>query len=114
MPLRRTITLPLLTLYGLGNILGAGIYVLIGEVAGVAGFFIPLSFLLASLLVVTTAFTYGELSSRYPLSAGEALYLFRAFGSRSASMVIGLMIASRHVLCCGHRSGFYRLCRPLC
>lgn len=44
MPLKRTLTLPLLTLYGLGNILGAGIYVLIGKVSGVAGMMAPLSF----------------------------------------------------------------------
>jgi len=52
MPLKRSLTLPLLTLYGLGNILGAGIYVLIGKVAGVAGLLTPLSFLFASLLVL--------------------------------------------------------------
>ena len=35
--LNRTLGLPLVTLYGLGNILGAGIYVLVGKVAGFAG-----------------------------------------------------------------------------
>ena len=48
MPLKRSLTLPLLTLYGLGNILGAGIYVLIGKVAGVAGLLTPLSFFFSS------------------------------------------------------------------
>jgi len=98
MPLKRSLTLPLLTLYGLGNILGAGIYVLIGKVAGVAGLLTPLSFLFASLLVITTAFTYSELSSRYPVSAGEAVYLFKAFGKQQPSLIIGIMIAITGVL----------------
>lgn len=98
MPLKRTLTLPFLTLYGLGNILGAGIYVLIGKVSGFAGLLAPLSFLLASLLVVTTAFTYSELSSRYPVSAGEAVYLFKAFGSKQLSTIIGLMIVLTGIL----------------
>ncbi|MDH5515831.1 MAG: amino acid permease, partial [Gammaproteobacteria bacterium] len=72
--LARSLSLPLTTLYGLGNILGAGIYVLIGKVVGHAGMFAPVSFLLASLLAGLTAFTYAELSARYPLSAGEAVY----------------------------------------
>ncbi len=98
MSLKRTLTLPLLILYGLGNILGAGIYVLIGEVAGVAGLFTPLSFLLTSILLITTAFTYSELSSRYPVSAGEAVYLFKAFANQRLSFVIGIMIIITGVL----------------
>ena len=98
MPLKRTLTLTLLTLYGLGNILGAGIYVLIGKVSGIAGLLTPLSFLLASLLVITTAFTYSELSSRYPVSAGEAVYLFKAFGNKQLSLIVGIMIIMTGVL----------------
>ena len=98
MPLKRTLTLTLLTLYGLGNILGAGIYVLIGKVSGIAGLLTPLSFLLALLLVITTAFTYSELSSRYPVSAGEAVYLFKAFGNKQLSLIVGIMIIMTGVL----------------
>ena len=98
MKLKRTLTLPLLILYGLGNILGAGIYVLIGEVAGVAGLLTPLSFFLTSILLITTAFTYSELSSRYPVSAGEAVYLFKAFTNQKLSLIIGIMIIITGVL----------------
>ncbi|MDZ7660857.1 hypothetical protein [Thiohalophilus sp.] len=42
--LRRTLSLPLVTFYGIGTILGAGIYVLVGKVAGVAGMLTPLAF----------------------------------------------------------------------
>jgi len=90
--LRRTISLPLVTFYGLGNILGAGIYVLVGKVAGEAGLYTPLAFLLAALLASLTAFTYAELSARFPLSAGEAVYVQEGLGIRLLPPVVGILI----------------------
>ena len=90
--LKRSLSLPLTTLYGLGNILGAGIYVLIGKVVGHAGVFAPVSFLIASLLACLTAFTYAELSARYPLSAGEAVYVQEGIGVRYLPALVGLLI----------------------
>lgn len=90
--LKRSLTLPLLTLYGLGNILGAGIYVLIGKVVATAGIFTPWSFLVASVIAGLTAFTYAELSTRYPLSAGEAVYLQAGFNLKLLSSSVGLLI----------------------
>jgi len=91
--LKRNVTLPMLVFYGLGNIFGAGIYVLIGEMAGIAGIYIPLSFLLACIVVTFTALTYAELSARYPVSAGEAVYINAGFNSPFLSTLIGLSIA---------------------
>lgn len=90
--LKRSLSLTLVTLYGLGNILGAGIYVLIGKVAANAGQYAPLSFLVASILAGLTAFTYAELSSRYPLSAGEAVYMQAGFNLKLLSSTVGLLI----------------------
>lgn len=90
--LRRSISLPLLIFYGLGNILGAGIYVLVGEVAGIAGLYAPFAFLMAAVVATFTAFTYAELSSRYPLSAGEAVYIERGLERRWISVVTGFLI----------------------
>ena len=73
--LKRSLSLPLLTFYGVGTILGAGIYVLIGEVAGEAGMRSPIAFLLAAVIAAFTALSYSELSSRIPRSAGEAAYV---------------------------------------
>ena len=84
--------MPLTTFYGLGNILGAGIYVLIGKVVAEAGVFAPVSFLLASLLAALTAFTYAELSARFPLSAGEAVYIQEGIGIQVVSALVGLLI----------------------
>lgn len=96
--LRRSIGPVFLTFYGLGNILGAGIYVLLGKIAAQAGFYIPVSFLVASVVVAFTALSYAELSARMPLSAGEAVYLHRAFGYRWLSVLVGVLIALAGIL----------------
>jgi len=88
--LNRTLGLPLVTLYGLGNILGAGIYVLIGKVAGFAGFSTTLAFLIAMATAAVTALSYMELAGRYPVSASVSVYLHRAFEKRWLSTTIGL------------------------
>jgi len=91
--LRRDLGLTLFTLYGTGNIIGAGIYVLVGKVAGSAGLLVPFAFVLAAVIAGLTGLSYGELGARYPVSAGEAVYLHRAFNRRSISIVVGLLIA---------------------
>jgi amino acid transporter len=90
--LKRSLSLTLVIFYGLGNIIGAGIYVLLGKVVLHAGIFAPLSFLLASLLACLTAFTYAELVARFPISAGEVVYVQKGLGFRPLSRVVGLLI----------------------
>jgi APA family basic amino acid/polyamine antiporter len=90
--LNRTLGLPLVTLYGLGNILGAGIYVLVGKVAGFAGDSTTLAFLVAMVIATLTAFSYMELAGRYPVSASISVYLHKAFGRRWLSVLIGLVM----------------------
>ena len=90
--LKRSLSLPVVTFYGVGAILGAGIYVLIGEVAGAAGYYAPLSFLLAAVIAVFSAFSYAELSARYPKSAGEAVYIGKAFNIPKLTLVVGLLV----------------------
>ena len=92
--LRRRLNLPLVIFYGLGTILGAGIYVLIGKVAGYAGMLTPLAFVVAAILAGLTAFSYAELSSRYPRSAGVAVYVFEGFGSNALARSVGLLIVA--------------------
>lgn len=90
--LKRSINLPMLTFYGIGTILGAGIYVLIGQVAGYAGMATPWSFLVASILAGLSAFSYAELAARYPKSAGEAIYIQESFQRPVFSLFVGLLI----------------------
>lgn len=89
--LKRRLGLPLLVLYGTGITIGAGIYVLIGAVAGHAGVYAPWSFLLAATVMGFTVASYIELSTRYPVSAGEAAYVRAAFQSRLLSTMTGLL-----------------------
>ena len=71
--LDRSLGLTLITLYGLGNILGAGIYVLVGEVVGAAGMGAPLAFVIAAVIAALTAFSYGELASQAALLEPPAI-----------------------------------------
>jgi amino acid transporter len=105
-PLQRKITLPLLTFYGLGSIIGAGIYVLLGEVASIAREGMGLSFLLAGFIAGLTGVSYAELSSRHPESAGSVLFIDVAFGkpwlSRlMAITLLGVSAISSAVICHG-------------
>jgi APA family basic amino acid/polyamine antiporter len=77
--LKREIGLLEATFYGVGIILGAGIYVLIGEGAGIAGNMLWLSFGIAALVALFTAFSYAELSSMFPKEAAEYTYTRNAF-----------------------------------
>lgn len=96
--LARRLNLPLLTLYGLGVTVGAGIYVLIGTTAGVAGIYAPVSFLLAAAVVAFTGFSYAELGTRFPVSAGEAAYVRNGLRSPSLSLIVGLMVAASGIV----------------
>ncbi|MEM7059938.1 MAG: amino acid permease [Pseudomonadota bacterium] len=91
--LRRTLTLPLLSLYGLGVTVGAGIYVLIGETASLAGPYAPAAFLLAAIVVGFTAFSYAELATRFPVSAGEAAYVEAGLRRIWLARIVGLGVA---------------------
>lgn len=92
--LHRTLGLPVVALYGLGNILGAGIYVLVGKVAGEAGYGSMLAFIIAMTIAALTAFSYMELAGRYPASASVSVYLHKAFGKQWLSVGIGLAMVA--------------------
>ena len=92
--LRRVLGTPLLTLYGLGVIIGAGIYVLVGTVIGTAEGGAPWSFMLAGILAALTGLSYSELAVRYPEAAGAAAYVREAFGSDRLSQITGLAVAA--------------------
>lgn len=96
--LRRALSLPMMILYGLGTTIGAGIYVLIGEIAGVAGHQAPLSFLVASLMAGFTAISFAELSARFPRAAGAALYVQQGFRIIWLAAVVGLLVAAAAIV----------------
>lgn len=81
-----------MALYGLGSMLGAGIYGLMGKVAGEVGNAIWLAFLVALIAALLTAFSYASLGSRYPRAAGAAYVTQRAYGWPLLSFVVGLAL----------------------
>ncbi|MEO3431330.1 APC family permease [Pelagibius sp. CAU 1746] len=98
--LKRGLNLPLMVLYGLGTTIGAGIYALVGKVAGNAGLHAPFAFLMAAALVAFSAFSFAELSSRLPRSAGEAVYVHEGFGLRWLALGVGLLVILAGVVSC--------------
>ncbi|WP_162896748.1 APC family permease [Ruegeria sp. AD91A] len=96
--LRRALTTPLLTLYGLGVTVGAGIYVLVGATADIAGPFAAFSFVVAALVVSLTALSYAELATQFPVSAGEAAYVEAGFQKRWMAVFVGLAVAASGII----------------
>ncbi|MBU2092052.1 MAG: amino acid permease, partial [Alphaproteobacteria bacterium] len=92
--LRRSIGPFQLTLYGLGSMLGSGIYGLIGQAAGLAGNTVWLAFLVAMVAALLTALSYASLGSRYPRAGGAAFVTERAFGMPLLSFVVGLAVVA--------------------
>ena len=88
--LRRTIGPTQMAFYALGSMLGAGIYGLIGQATGLAGSAVWLSFLVALVAALLTAFSYASLGSRYPRAGGAAYIVERAFRSPLLGFVAGL------------------------
>ncbi|PNX46910.1 MAG: amino acid transporter [Thermoplasmata archaeon M8B2D] len=91
--LKRSLSLWQLTLMSVGIILGAGIYVILGEAAGFSGNYIWLSFIIAAIVATLTAFSYAELSSRFPKAGAEYVYVENSFGNRAAWLVAWLLLS---------------------
>jgi len=82
----------MLVFFVIGDILGAGIYALVGEVASETGGAIWAPFLLALFLALFTAFSYAELVTRFPGAAGAALYTSRAFRTPFLTFLVAFAV----------------------
>jgi basic amino acid/polyamine antiporter, APA family len=92
--LRRAITPGLLLLFIVGDILGGGIYALVGEVGAETGGAIWAAFMLALLMAAFTAGSYAELVSKYPRAGGAGLYVHRAFGNPFVSFIVAFAVVA--------------------
>jgi APA family basic amino acid/polyamine antiporter len=90
--LHRSIGPTQLALYGLGSMLGAGIYGLIGQAAGLAGNAVWMAFIASLVVALLTALSYASLISRYPRAAGAAYVTQRAYGIPLLSFVVGIAV----------------------
>ena len=95
--LKRVVSRPLLVFFILGDILGGGIYALVGEVGGEVGGAIWLAFMVALLLAALTAGSYAELVSKYPRAGGASLYTKKAFDSQLASFLVAFTVMASGV-----------------
>lgn len=92
--LKRSITGRLLYFYVLGDVLGSGIYVLIGLVAGAVGGAFWLAFAVGVSVATITGLAYAELVTKYPQAAGAALYVNKAFGNRALTFLVTVCMLS--------------------
>ncbi len=90
--LRRAITPKLLLLFIVGDILGGGIYALVGEVGAETGGAIWAAFMLALVMAAFTAGSYAELVSKYPHAGGAGLYVHRAFKNPFFSFIVAFAV----------------------
>jgi amino acid transporter len=95
--LRRTVTGPLLFLFILGDVLGAGVYALVGVMSDAAGgvFWLPL--LVALGMALLTAASYAELVTKYPRAGGSAVFAERAFKRPLLSFLVGFAMLAAGV-----------------
>jgi len=91
-PLRRVISTRMLLVFVVGDVLGAGIYALVGEVGAEVGGAIWTAFTAALILAVLTAFAYAELVTKYPQAAGSALYVDRAYKVPFLTFMVGFAV----------------------
>lgn len=90
--LRRVMGPGLLLLFVIGDILGTGVYALMGDVAAEVGGAAWIPFLLAFLIAAVTALSYLELVTKYPQAAGAALYAQRAFDNPFVTFLAAFVV----------------------
>jgi amino acid transporter len=96
-PLKRSITGPLLYMFILGDVLGAGVYALMGELAGEVGGVLWAPLVLALLLALLTAGSYAELVTKFPKAGGAAVFAERAFKLPVVSFLVGFSMLAAGV-----------------
>src|SRR5690606_24627372 len=90
-----------------GDILGTGIYALVGDVAGEVGGAAWLPFLIAFLIATVTAFSYLELVTKYPQAAGAALYVHKAFGIQFVTFLVAFIVMCSGITSASTASRFF-------
>ena len=95
--LKQGITGPLLFLFILGDVLGAGIYALMGVLADEVGGALWAPLVLALLLALLTAGSYAELVTKYPKAGGAAVFAERAYKTPLVSFLVGFSMLAAGV-----------------
>ncbi|MBV9454113.1 MAG: APC family permease [Rubrobacter sp.] len=72
--------LPAAVSIGVGGMIGAGIFSILGVVAGVSGTALPVSFIIGGVVAVLAAYSYSKLGVRYPSVGGASQFLIEEYG----------------------------------
>jgi amino acid transporter len=83
-----------LVVYGVGDMIGSGIYGTVGKAAGALGNAVWLAFVVSMIAAVMTGLSYACIASRYPRAAGAAYVTQRAFHFAFLSYLIGLTVTA--------------------
>jgi amino acid transporter len=103
--LKRSITGRQLYFYVVGDVLGSGIYVLVGLVAAAVGGAFWMAFLAGVAIAIITGLAYAELVTKYPQAAGASLYISKAFRSPVLTFFITICMLSANMAAVGSLSG---------
>jgi basic amino acid/polyamine antiporter, APA family len=99
--LARAISAPMLFFYVLGDVLGSGIYALIGVMAAQVGGAFWTSFVIGVVAAMLTGFAYAELITKYPHAAGAAMYTSRAFDNRFFTFLVAFCMVAASLAAAG-------------
>ena len=105
--LKRVMGPKLLLLFIVGDILGAGVYAVTGDIAGEVGGVAWLPFVVAFAIAALTAFSYLELVTKYPQAAGAALYAHKAFGLHFLTFLVAFAVMSSGITSASTASKFF-------
>ncbi|WP_305969767.1 MULTISPECIES: APC family permease [unclassified Mameliella] len=83
---------------GTGVMIGAGIFALTGQIAGLAGPWFPLSFIAGAVVTAFSAYSYIAMSNRWPSSGGIAMILTKAYGPGAIAGAASLLMALSMVI----------------
>lgn len=95
--LKRAVTGPMLLLFILGDVLGAGVYALAGTIAGEVGGAIWVPLLVALVFAMLTAGSYAELVTKYPHAGAAAVFAGKAFRSPMVAFLVGFCMLAAAV-----------------
>jgi amino acid transporter len=111
-----SITVASATAIGVGGMMGAGLYTLIGLASTTAGVWLPVAFLVGGAVSVFSVYSYAKLGARYPSRGGAAQFLIRCFGDGviagglNVFQFLGWIIAM--ALYCAGFAGYIRALLP--
>jgi amino acid transporter len=111
-----TITTASATAIGVGGMMGAGLYTLLGLASTTAGVWLPVAFLVGGAVTIFSVYSYAKLGAKYPSRGGAAQFLIRCFGDGliagglNVFQFLGWIIAM--ALYCAGFAGYVRALLP--